>query len=52
VNPDTGWIVYYGVPDMARSYDYTKDYMVLPAWERKKNYSFMSVARMKKKNAG
>lgn len=52
VNPNTGWIVYYGVPDMAESYDYTKDYMILPAWERKKNYSFMSVARMKNKNAG
>ena len=29
VNPDTGWITYYGVDDMRNSYDSNLDYMKL-----------------------
>lgn len=28
VNPDTGWITYYGVEEMRQAYDNTKEYMV------------------------
>lgn len=28
VNPDTGWITYYGVAEMRQAYDNTKEYMV------------------------
>ena len=34
VNPDTGWITYYGVDQMREAYDNTKDYMVFKTTNR------------------
>ena len=34
VNPDTGWLVYYGVDKMREMYDNSKDYMKFTAKTR------------------
>lgn len=44
VNPDTGWITWYGVDEMRKVYDTNKDYMVITTRNR---YPFMTSTKVK-----